>query len=306
MSKVEKDVVIIGCGPAGMAASIWCADLGLSHIAAEKGSAFGGQLSKIFQPITNYPGIASIDSRGLADALIGQAEAVGGDLRAKSDVISIDPNRLTVELASGVQLTTKAIVLATGVRRCRLDLAGETELEGILESGAKQAAETANARVAVVGGGDAAFENALILSKFASEVTVIHHSSRFRAREQFLEPARRDPKIRIIESAVVRELVGHNGKLKALTVDGRDGIMQIDADFLLVRTGVVPNSELIASFAKLDPKGYAVIDANCETTAAMIFAVGDVASPLAPTIPTAVGQAATAIKVIRQRLGREV
>ncbi|MCC6452634.1 MAG: NAD(P)/FAD-dependent oxidoreductase [Acidobacteria bacterium] len=304
MASVEKDVVIIGGGPAGMAASIWCSDLGLSNIVLERGDSTGGQLKKIFQPVRNYPGIQEIDSRKLADEFAEQAKALGGDLRIDSSAASIDPKALRVELASGEWIKAKAVVLATGVRRRRLDLPGETELSGVLESGAKQAAETTNARVVVVGGGDAAFENALILAKFASEVTLVHHSSHFRARAEFLEPVRQNPKIKIIENAVVTDLFGSDGKLQAVGLKDPSGVQRIETDFLLVRTGVMPNSELVEGLVTWDARGYVIIDANCETSAPMIFAIGDVAAPSAPTIATAVGHAATAVKVIKARLER--
>lgn len=304
MASVEKDVVIIGGGPAGMAAAIWCADLGLSNIVLERDDSTGGQLKKIFQPVRNYPGIRKIDSRKLANEFAEQAKALGGDLRIDSSVASIDPEALRVELASGDWIKAKAVVLATGVRRRRLDLPGETELSGVLESGAKQAAETTNARVVVVGGGDAAFENALILAKFASEVTLVHHSSHFRARAEFLEPVRQNPKIKIIENAVVTDLFGSDGKLQAVGLEDPTGVQRIETDFLLVRTGVMPNSELVEGLVTRDAKGYVIIDANCETSASMIFAIGDVAAPSAPTIATAVGHAAISIKVIRSRISR--
>ena len=304
MASVEKDVVIIGGGPAGMAASIWCSDLGLSNIVLERDDSTGGQLKKIFQPVRNYPGIREIDSRKLADEFAEQAKALGGDLRIDSSAASIDPEALRVELASGEWIKAKAVVLATGVRRRRLDLPGETELSGVLESGAKQAAETTNARVVVVGGGDAAFENALILAKFASEVTLVHHSSHFRARAEFLEPVRQNPKVKIIENAVVTDLFGSDGKLQAVGLEDPSGVQRIETDFLLVRTGVMPNSELVEGIVTRDAKGYVIIDANCETSAPMIFAIGDVAAPSAPTIATAVGHAAISTKVIRSRISR--
>lgn len=304
MASVEKDVVIIGGGPAGMAASIWCSDLGLSNIVLERDDSTGGQLKKIFQPVRNYPGIREIDSRKLANEFAEQAKALGGDLRIDSSAASIDPEALRVELASGEWIKAKAVVLATGVRRRRLDLPGETELSGVLESGAKQAAETTNARVVVVGGGDAAFENALILAKFASEVTLVHHSSHFRARAEFLEPVRQNPKIKIIENAVVTDLFGSDGKLQAVGLEHPSGVQRIETDFLLVRAGVMPNSELVEGIVTRDAKGYVIIDANCETSASMIFAIGDVAAPSAPTIATAVGHAAISTKVIRSRISR--
>ncbi|KXK00737.1 MAG: thioredoxin reductase [Acidobacteria bacterium OLB17] len=300
----QKNVIIIGGGPAGLAASIWCSDLGISHLLLEQELRTGGQLHKIFQPIPNYPGILTIDGASFAETLAEQAKSLGGTLRTHAPAATIDGTAMEVRLATGEKYAPKAIILATGVRRRRLGLPGEADLSGVLESGSKQAAETKGARVAIVGGGDAAFENALILAKYASEVTLIHHSSRFRSRAEFTEPVSRDPKIRMLKDSVVKEIVSENGQVRGLLLERNGAAERIDVDFLLVRIGVVPNSELVKDLAELDAKNYVVIDAHCETTLRNVFAIGDVATPISPTISTAVGQAATAVKVIKERFSR--
>ncbi|MBK6749098.1 MAG: NAD(P)/FAD-dependent oxidoreductase [Acidobacteria bacterium] len=131
------DVIIIGGGPAGMAAVVWCADLGLTSIVLEKGKSLGGQLSKIHDPITNYVGINTKNGIELRDIFAGRLSETRTLISSPAEVVSIDPHGLTVQLADGAIVSGRAIFIATGVSRRRLGIAGETEFSGrgILESG---------------------------------------------------------------------------------------------------------------------------------------------------------------------------
>jgi thioredoxin reductase (NADPH) len=156
-----------------------------------------------------------------------------------------------------------------------------------------------------VGGGDAALENALILGETASSVTLVHRRAEFRARAEFLEKVKNNPKIEILTETVVREISGGE-RLETVAVENQSSreTRSIPAAALLVRVGVEPSTELFRGLLALDKNGYVEIDRNCETGIRGVFAVGDVANPLSPTVSSAVGMGATAAKVIFSWLNR--
>ena len=170
-----------------MAAVVWCADLGLTSIVLEKGKSLGGQLSKIHDPITNYVGINTKNGIELRDIFAGRLSETRTLISSPAEVVSIDPHGLTVQLADGAIVSGRAIFIATGVSRRRLGIAGETEFSGrgILESGAASREIVKGKDVVIVGGGDAAFENAVMLSEHARQVTLLHRSNTFSARSEF-------------------------------------------------------------------------------------------------------------------------
>src|SRR5215212_2027568 len=124
------DVVIIGGGPAGMSAAIWCADLKLRSVVLERGAEFGGQLLTIYNPITNYPGVQTRNGREMHDRFIQQLEDRTIDLRNDIKISEVDLRRKTVSTDSGGSFTGRALVIATGVRRRELGIPGEHEFVG--------------------------------------------------------------------------------------------------------------------------------------------------------------------------------
>lgn len=297
---IRKDVVIVGAGPAGLSALLWCADLGLDAAIVEQRPEPGGQLLAIHNPITNYLGLTARNGREMSDRFLDQVAGLLTDQYIDIPASAIDVENKIVRLSDGRAIKASAIILATGVRRRRLGIKGETEFEGrgVLESGAKQKASLKNKRVVIVGGGDAALENALIIGEVASHVTVVHRRNSFKARPEFVDAVGRNSKVRSLLNSEITRIAG-NEAVECVEVTGSDGeVSMIGADAVLIRIGVEPNSELITSAVRTDGKGYIVVDSQCRTSAAGIFAVGDVAEPLAPTIGTAVGMGATAVKSI--------
>ncbi len=299
------DVVIIGGGPAGLSAAIWCADLGLASISIEKESEFGGQLLSIYNPILNYPAAQAANGRELADAFIRSANNFVFE-RTTGEAVAIDPASLLVELNDGRSVSGKAIVLATGVARRRLGIPGETEFQGkgiqgkgILISGAKERDRVAGKRVVIIGGGDAAMENAVMLGEHAEKVFVVHRQAEFTARDEFMSEARRNDRIEFITDATVESIEGGDYVERVNVRQNSTGEpWAIDADNVLIRIGVEPNSGFIRSMVELDPVGYIKVNTSAETSVPGIYAVGDVANPISPTISTAAGTAATAAKAI--------
>lgn len=297
---MQFDVTIVGGGPAGMAAALWCDELGLSSCLIERSSDVGGQLHWIHNPIENYAGAKfgnGIDClRRFKESLAARRSKLISD----ATVVSIDSEESTVHLDAGETVSGKAIVLATGVRRRTLGVRGEREFEGrgLLTSGSRDKREASGVRVAVVGGGDAALENALILAEYASRVYLIHRRDRFSARREFVKEVSRHKNIETVLDARVAEF-GGSETLEFIDIDrGSAGRERIRVDKAVVRIGVQPNSELIAEDVDVGDAGYIVTDRVGRTTVENIYAIGDVAFPESPTVSTAVGSAATAIKYI--------
>jgi thioredoxin reductase (NADPH) len=302
--KHEYDIVILGGGPAGISAAIWASDLKLRSALIECSDSLGGQLSRVFNPIRNYPARDAESGEEMRMHFLKSLEHADFDVFAGKAAANVDTSKLICELDDGTAIRGKAIIIATGVRRRKLNVPGEEEFKGkgILESGAKEPEKVAGKNVVIVGGGDAAIENALILSDHADRVTVVHRRESFRARAEFLNAAR---SISNIELRTSKEIVGFSGKDRVSTVDTRDRafgeIEPIAADAVLIRIGSEPNTDMFRGKIETDDDGYIVVSAVCETSAANIFAVGDVANPLSQNLSTASGNASTAVSHISKR-----
>ena len=183
----EFDVIIAGGGPAGLSALLWCADLGLDAILLEKEAEFGGQLLLTHNAIQNYLGVAAANGRELRDIFLRHLENANLARLAGAAIANADLSQKTLTLADGTEYSGRAIIIATGVRRRKLRVPGEEKFhgKGILESG-KQAADAMHGKtVVIVGGGDAALENALIISETARKVVVVHRRPDLTARDEF-------------------------------------------------------------------------------------------------------------------------
>ena len=305
MRSQKFDVIIIGGGAAGMAAAVWCDELGLKALLLESNTELGGQLLWTYNAIKNYLGVEAENGRELRDVFLKQTNEREFSLKKKSEVVDINLENKTVWLKNGENFVARALVIATGVSRRKLGITGEDDFQGrgIIESGKRDMQLIEGKRVCIVGGGDAALENALILAETASQVTLIHRQTDFRARLDFIEQVSKCQKIQILTEMVVTKIIG-NERLEALELKNlktdEANILPIDA--LLVRIGIEPNTKLLSGKLELDDNAFIKIDSNCETSVKNVFAVGDVANPISPTINSAVGMGTTAVKVIRQRL----
>src|SRR5687767_3345296 len=183
------DVVIIGAGPAGLSAARWCDELGLDTLVLEQGEEVGGQLLSVHNPIENYLGARAQSGRELRDLFVEQTKTSDFDLWTNVEIESVDLKAKRVVLKSGEDLQSIAMIIATGLRRRQLGLPGETEFEsrGIIESAARDREQLAGKDVCVIGGGDAAAENALLLSAVCPTVTLVHRGRKLRARREFTE-----------------------------------------------------------------------------------------------------------------------
>jgi thioredoxin reductase (NADPH) len=295
------DVIIAGGGPAGLSALLWCTDLGLSAILIEKEAEFGGQLLLTHNAIHNYLGADAADGRELRDIFLRQVENTKLNRLTGAEIVEADLAKRTFTVADGTKYSSRTVVIATGVRRRKLMVPGEEEFRGrgILVSGKKALEEVKGKTVVIVGGGDAALENSLILNETARKIVVIHRRGEFTARKEFMLSTQRSKKIEFRTDTQITKIFGSSKvdgvELKHLT-SGQ--FARINADAVLVRIGVEPNTDIFRGQIELDEAGYIAIDANCRTNLQGIFAVGDAANRIAPTIAAAAGQGAIAAKAI--------
>lgn len=302
--KAEKkcfDVVIIGGGPAGLSAALWCAELKLSAVVLEQEKEFGGQLLWTYNSIENHLGITAKNGRELCDIFLRQLEDRTFTRCAQTKIVAVNLKEKTVYVNNGTELSGKAIVIATGVRRRKLNIPGEDLFrgKGIIESGKKDAEEIENKKVLIVGGGDAALENALILAEHAERVYLIHRRNEFRGRKEFIEKIRENKKIEVLLETELLEISGKENVEMVTLKDSNSGKTQkISVAGVLLRIGIAANTELFQGQIAQDENGYVKIDSNCHTNIEGVFAVGDVANPISPTVSSAVGMGASAVKEI--------
>ncbi|MFN2577874.1 MAG: NAD(P)/FAD-dependent oxidoreductase [Pyrinomonadaceae bacterium] len=300
-----NDVLIIGAGPAGLSAARWCDELGLDTLVLEQSAEVGGQLSLIHNPIDNYLGLHADNGQDLRARFIAQTEACDFDLWTSVEIDSIDLNAKRVTLKSGKKLQSIAIILATGLRRRRLGIPGETEFagRGIIESATRDGEHWAGQDVCIIGGGDAAAENALLLAEVCPTVTLVHRGSKLRARREFTEQLHTNHCITVFPESIVRRIIG-NDRVEAVEIERAQAIkpFQMAVQGVLIRIGFEPNIDLVRGQLEMDEHDFVVVSSRQETSITNVFAIGDVANPLAPTIAGAVGAGATAAKVIASRL----
>jgi thioredoxin reductase (NADPH) len=301
------DVLIIGAGPAGLSAARWCDELGLDTLVLEQAEEVGGQLLSVHNPVENYLGIRTANGRELRDRFVEQTKDCDFDLWTNVDIESVDLKAKRVTLKSGESLQSIAMILATGLRRRQLGIPGETEFtgRGIIESGAKDAPLFAGKDVCVIGGGDAAAENALMLAEVCPTVTLVHRGRKLSARREFSEQLQTHHCVTVFPESRVLRILG-NDRVEAVEIERAQALkpFQMAVQGVLIRIGFEPNADFFQGQLELDERGYVIVGSQQETSISNIFAIGDVASPLAPTIAGAVGAGATAVKVIGARLGR--
>ncbi len=298
---MNYDVIIIGGGAAGLSAGLWCDDLGLNALLLESEKEFGGQLLWTHNAIENHLGTKAANGRELRDVFLKQISNRDFVKHLQAEVKEVDLEQKEVFLKNGEHFSAKYLIIATGVRRRKLDIEGENDFEnkGLLTSGNRDKDSVKNKNVIIAGGGDAALENAVILSETASKVFLVHRGNEFRARAEFIEQVQNLDNVEILFNTVLTKISGDQRieavSLKNLKTD-KHQILPVDA--VLIRIGVQPNTDFLRGKIDLDKSGYIKTDNLCETNIKGIFAIGDVANPSAPTISSAVGMGATAVKTI--------
>jgi len=302
------DVIIIGAGPAGLSAAFWCDELGLDTLVLEQADEIGGQLHRVHNPIKNYLGVKTRSGAELLELFTRDVDAADFDLWTGTVIDSIDLRAKRITLRSGETLQAISIIIATGVSPRELGIPGEKEFsgKGIIESGTRDRDLFAGKDVCVVGGGDAAVENALVLAESCATVTLVHRGKKLRARREFAQRVQPNNRITVFTESVVTRIMG-DAEVEAVEIQRKGGLkpFQLAVRGVLIRIGVEPNTNLFREQLQVDEKGYVGVNSQQETSVPMVFAAGDVTNPLAPTISGATGAGATAAKVISSRFNRK-
>jgi thioredoxin reductase (NADPH) len=299
------DVIIIGAGPAGLSTAFWCDGLSLDTLVLEQAEQVGGQLHRVYNPIENYLGLKARNGEELLVHFTKDLDAAEFDLWTQVEIESVALKARRISLRSGEALQAIAIVIATGVRPRELGVPGEKEFigKGMIESGARDRQLFAGKDVCIVGGGDAAVENALLLAEVCPTVTLVHRGKKLRARREFAEQLQPNNRITVFTESVLTRILGKE-EVEGVEIQRKEGLkpFQLAVRGVLIRIGVEPNTELFREQIATDEKGYITVNSQHETSVPMVFAVGDVSNPIAPTISSAIGAGATAAKVIASRL----
>lgn len=290
------DVIIIGGGPAGLAAGLYAGRAKLKTLLLEQMLA-GGQAATT-DLIENYPG-APEGTTGpqLTERMEEQAKKFGVEfLMAQVTGVDLKGREKTVITSEG-SYRGKTVIIATGATHKKLGCPGEEEFtgRGVSYCATCDGAFYEDLPVAVVGGGDSAITEALYLTKFASRVYVIHRRDALRATKVVQDKAFAEPKIEFIWNSVVEEIKGGEMVEEVRLKNIKTGTLQdLPVKGVFVYVGLVPNTEFLKGQVKLDERGYIPVTANMETNVPGVFAAGDVTVKLLRQVVTAVGDGATA------------
>jgi thioredoxin reductase (NADPH) len=288
--------VIIGGGPAGLAAGLYCARSRLNTLLIEKG-VIGGQITNA-ERVENYPGFPKgISGIELGQLIHAQATSYGLETLPAEVTKAVPSPRHNLINTSEGDFVAEAIIIASGSQFRRLGVPGEDRFvgKGVSYCATCDGPLFKGKTVAVIGGGDAAITEALYLSKFASSVKVIHRRSQLRASKIFQERAMADPKIEFIWDTVVTQIEG-DGIVKQLVIKSTKNakISTLELAGVFVAIGSEPNSTQWRGLLPLDEGGYIITNELMETKIPGIFAVGDIRHNSARQAITAAGDGATA------------
>ena len=290
------DIIIVGGGPAGLTAAIYGLRAGKSVLVIEK-NGFGGQIA--YSPkVENIPGTISISGSEFADKLTEQAMNLGADVELENVVSVEDQGSVkVVTTEEGSTYEGKTVILAVGVKHRTLGLDGEQELigKGISFCAVCDGAFYAGQDTVMVGGGNSALQEALLLSEVCRKVTVVQNLAFFTGEKKLADALQTKENVEVLFSTLVCGYEEKDGMLTGVRVRGENGeenVIPADGAFLAV--GLIPENAAFASLAKLDERGYFDAGESCATATAGVFVAGDCRRKEIRQVTTAAGDGAIA------------
>jgi thioredoxin reductase (NADPH) len=304
--KREYDVIIVGAGPAGLCAALYAGRGMLKSLTIERGAP-GGELLNT-DLIEDYIGFESIKGWELAQKMTEHAKKFGAEILTDTvDRVRKNPDGwFEVATARGDTYRARAVIFTAGGTPVKLGVPGEKEYagKGVSYCAVCDGAFFKGEHLAVVGGGDAAVEEADYLTRYASKVTLVHRRDDFRASQIIQDRAFANPKIEVIRNTTVPEIVGNEQGVQHVVLEntGTGKRRNLDVGGVFVFVGFKPNTQLIEGHVHHDPGGYFITDERMMTSIPGLFAAGDVRSQLTRQITTAVGDATTAAIAVEKYL----
>lgn len=301
-----NDLVVVGAGPAGLHAAVLAKRAGLDVRLLEAASETGGQLRRTWAALTGLPDHAG-DGASYAAVLAARLAAEGVAPGTGLEVSGLAPRGGAFELALArgeTPLRTETVLIATGLRARRLEVPGERELagRGVSPSATRDRDRFAGRPVAVVGGGDAAFENALLLASVGCPVTLLVRGAP-RARAEFQKRVAGERRITVRAGARVTAIRGES-EVTGVEFADADGPHVLGVAGVFVKIGAAPNSEWCRGTVRCDEDGYVKADLMRATSRKGVWAAGDVTRPESFTIRSAMADAAIAVQFVKKYLGK--
>lgn len=302
--KQDYDVIILGGGPAGYSAALYTVRSGFSTLVIERMAA-GGQMNETTQ-IDNYPGFSEgIDGFSLGMKMQEGARRFGAETKyAQVTAVSLEGKAKRIDTDAG-SFTARAVIIATGAGHRHLGLAHEEELvgRGVGYCAACDGQFYRGKTVAVVGGGNSAAADALVLSRIAKKVYLIHRRDALRATKVYHKPLEKADNVEFVWNSAVEELHFHETLTGITLRDLHNGAArQLELDGLFISIGREPATELFRKQLELDDQGYIVAGENTETSVPGVFAAGDVRTKAVRQIITAASDGAVAAHYVEEYL----
>ncbi len=289
------DIIVIGAGPAGLTAALYACRASKSVLVLEKG-AFGGQIT--FSPrVENIPGFSSVTGNEFADKLVEQVLMQGADIEP-CEVLSVrDEGKIKVVCTDSGEYEGKAVIVAVGAKHRLPGLEGEQSYigEGISFCAVCDGAFYQGKSVCVLGGGNSALQEAILLSDIAEHVYVVQNLDSLTGEQKLRDTLYSKKNVSVILGSVITALHGE-GELRGITVENSTSkqTQRLDIDGLFIAIGLIPQNEPFAELIELDSWGYASSDESCTTKTAGIFVAGDCRQKRIRQVATAAADGAVA------------
>ena len=299
------DLIIVGAGPAGLAAAIYAARAELKFIVLEKEIMSGGQIINTYE-VDNYPGLYHMGGFDLAMKFREHADALGASfVTGEVEKIEETSSGKKIICKDGTEYETKTVILSGGAKHRKLEVPGEDALAG---SGVSYCATCDGAffrgnEVAVVGGGDVAVEDALFLARLCKKVYVIHRRDSFRAAKTLVSRLVSTENVEIIYDSVVKEIQG-KFKVESLVLTNKktEEERTVALDGVFIAVGMLPETKAYEGLVELDGAGYIKADETGITSCPGIFAAGDIRTKELRQVVTAASDGANAVQSVERYL----